>query len=472
MYFLRQPSRILSRALLGVVATLGLGACATARYAPQPLDSLEQSASYQSGSQGDVVVSVAVLTDQEAERHFGADLGASGLQALWVRVRNASPWRYWYVRNSTDPDLYSADEAALLVKADFRADDFETLRQYFRDESIRVLMEPGHITQGFIFVPHEEGGRYVEIRLARDAYESELAEVGGHDQRAGSQRSQIQELRFSFALTLPDGEFDYEVLDTTLTYAGQSLPDLDTAALRSALEELPCCVTNADGDSNGDPLNVVLVGEAQDVMNSLSRCGWSFTHRITPKTVARMVGAALHGEGYAVAPVSSLYTFGRKQDIALQRARANIAQRNHMRLWLAPFTHEGRSVWVGQISRDIGVKMTPKSPSLTTHIIDPAVDLTREYLLHSLLAEGFVERFGFAAGSVFAPQEDPAYNLTGDAYFSDGLRLVVMLSPQPVPYSEVRSLAWEQSDAPVAEGQTEGATRNVWPIGSEKFEGR
>ena len=173
-----------------------------------------------------------------------------------------------------------------------------------------------------------------------------------------------------------------------------------------------------------------------------------------------------------LSPVSSLYAFGRKQDIALQRARTNIAQRNHMRLWLAPFTYEGRSVWVGQISRDIGVKMTPKSPSLTTHIIDPEVDLTREYLLHSLLAEGFVERFGFAAGSVSATPEEPAYNLTGDSYFSDGLRLVVMLSPQPIPYSQVRGLAWEESDAPVAEGQTEAANRNVWPIGSEKFEGR
>ncbi len=472
MYFPHQRTRTLARTLIGVLATLALGACATSRYAPQPLDGLEQSASYQSGSQGDVAVAVAILTDEEAERHFGADLGAAGVQALWVRVRNASIGRYWYVRNSTDPDLYSADEAALLVKSDVSGEDFETLRQHFRDESIRVLMEPGHITQGFIFLPHEEGGRYVEIRLARDAYESELAEAGERDQGAGSQPSQFRELRFSFALTLPDGEFDYEMLDTTLTYAGQSLRDLDTAALRTALEELPCCVTNADGDSNGDPLNVVLVGEAEDVMNSLSRCGWSFTHRITPETVARMVGAALRGEGYPVAPVSSLYTFGRKQDIALQRARANIAQRNHMRLWLAPFTYEGRSVWVGQISRDIGVKMTPKSPSLTTHIIDPAVDLTREYLLHSLLAEGFVQRFGFAAGSVSAPQEDPAYNLTGDPYFSDGLRLVVMLSSQPIPYSQVRSLAWEQSDAPVAEGQTEAANRNVWPIGSEKFEER
>jgi len=68
--------------------------------------------------------------------------------------------------------------------------------------------------------------------------------------------------------------------------------------------------------------------------------------------------------------VSGLYVFGRKQDVALQRARRSISQRNHMRLWLAPFRVEGNSVWVGQVSRDIGVKVTPKSPTLTTHVID------------------------------------------------------------------------------------------------------
>jgi len=80
------------------------------------------------------------------------------------------------------------------------------------------------------------------------------------------------------------------------------------------------------------------------------------------------------------APVSSLYAFGRKQGIALQRGRSNISQRNHMRLWLAPFRCEGQPVWVGQVSRDIGVKLTRKSPTLTNARDDPVVDESREYL--------------------------------------------------------------------------------------------
>jgi hypothetical protein len=177
-----------------------------------------------------------------------------------------------------------------------------------------------------------------------------------------------------------------------------------------------------------------------------------------------MASAAIKREAYPVAPVSSLYLFGRKQDFALQRARRNIAQRNHMRMWLAPFTFEGKQVWVGQVSRDIGIKVTAKSPSLTTHIIDPNVDLAREYLLHSLLAEGFIKHFGFVAGSRAATRLSPASNLTDDPYFSDGVRLVVLLSAHPVPYEEVRNLRWEVSAAPMAEEQSEAAGHNLRPI--------
>ena len=36
-------------------------------------------------------------------------------------------------------------------------------------------------------------------------------------------------------------------------------------------------------------------------------------------------------------------------------------ERNHMRLWLAPIHYRGDDVYVGQISRDIGVKFSPKT---------------------------------------------------------------------------------------------------------------
>jgi hypothetical protein len=123
-----------------------------------------------------------------------------------------------------------------------------------------------------------------------------------------------------------------------------------------------------------------------------------------------------------------------------------------MRLWLAPFRSEGKAVWVGQVSRDIGVKVTSKSPTLTTHIIDPVVDESREYLLDSLLHRDAVARFAFVRGVGEASPDNPRLNLTDDPYFTDGLRLVVWLSKTPVPMEQTMDLDWNDSADPVSRG--------------------
>lgn len=447
--------RVAWHRILPLVSLLWLQACASTAFAPDPLTAPQDLRDVQTRTIGDVSVAVAILTDDQARQHFGADFRKHELQAIWIGVRNASDRRLWLIRTVLEPDFYSAEEAALLVESDVPRPDRAQLHQHFRDESIRALLLPGMFTEGYVYVPRVEGGRYVDIRLQADAFDA-----GQGLEQPAAQR----ELKFDFALPLPDGDFDYEKLEPAKTYAGQDLPDLGPEQFRAELERLPCCVGNSDGTAWGDPLNIALVGTASDVMLSLSRSGWSFTHRITFRSVRREIGAAVAGNPYAVAPVSSLYVFGRRQDVALQRARRSISQRNHLRLWLAPFRFEGRSVWVGQISRDIGIKATTKSPTLTTHVIDPQVDTTREYLLHNLIGHGFVDRFGFVAGAAAAPRTEPRYNLTGDPYFSDGMRLVVVLAPEPVAPDEVRNLMWERSAAPIAEGQSEAAQRHVRPL--------
>jgi hypothetical protein len=202
---------------------------------------------------------------------------------------------------------------------------------------------------------------------------------------------------------------------------------------------------------------VVIVGSGEDAVASLVESGWTFTEAITVDSIRRMVGAAIAHQSFYTAPVSSLYAFGRKQDIALPRGRATISQRNHMRLSLAPFRCEGSPVWIWQVSRDIGVKMTSKSPSLTTHIIDPVVDESREYLFHSLLQSEAVGRFAFVKGVGAATIDDPRRNLTGDPYFTDGMRLVVWLSREPVPSHDTEDLGWNDSADPVREGKGEEA---------------
>lgn len=381
-----------------------------------------------------VTVSACILPDEEGRRRYGVNLAKNGLQAIWLRIANRTPAENWMLTAYLDPDYFTADEAARLYRRSWAGVGFGGLQQRFRDLAMRSRLEPGKTYEGHVLVPRTEGGRFVEI----------TTNGNGHVRR------------FGLPLRTPDGHFDFERMQPESLQAGRQVPNLTRQQLRARLEELPATVTDVRGTGTGDPLNIVLVGAPSQVMAALSECRWSFTHRIDSTTVLRMIGAGLTGKPYLTAPVSSLYCFGRPQDLAFQRARSNLSQRNHMRLWQAPYTVEGRPVWVGQISRDIGIKLTRKSSTLTTHVIDPMVDEARQFLLESLLYRFRIESFGFIRASNPATREEPRMNLTGDPYITDGMRLVLFISREPVPAEAVRNLGWgKTSKGPVEFGQSQ-----------------
>jgi hypothetical protein len=348
---------------------------------------------------------------------------------------------YWLLPVAIDSDYYSADEAAFVTGAQLPKDRRDGNTAVFRANALPFFSKAGSTNEGYVYASHLRGGRFVDVRLT------------GH----------LHSVRMRFAVLLPTEGFDYEKSGLRERYAHvQELPDLTVPDLRVRLREMPCCTTNADGSGEGDPLNIALVGSGEETIAALTASGWSFTEAITADSVRRMVGAAIAEKSFLTAPVSALYAFGRKQDVALQRGRSTISQRNHMRLWLAPFRCEGQPVWVGQVSRDIGVKLTRKSPTLTTHVIDPVLDESREYLLHSLLHRDAVERFAFVKGVGAASPDKPRMSLTDDPYFTDGMRLVVWLSRTPVPSEQAVNLGWNESADPALEGK--GGSSLVPPL--------
>ncbi len=219
----------------------------------------------------------------------------------------------------------------------------------------------------------------------------------------------------------------YRLPQATELYAPQEIVDTDVEGLRRLLYQLPCCTTDAKGKERGDPLNLVLVGQASDVHYALARRGWHSVEKNYLQSAEKTLKSFLFGDRYPYSPVSPLYFFGRKQDYALQKARSNITQRNHLRLWLTPWTVKGKPVWVGQVSRDIGVHMTSKSPIFFTHKINPDVDEDRNYLMEDLILTEQVERIGYISGLGDSSAAHPRSNLTGDSYYTDGLRAVIFL---------------------------------------------
>jgi hypothetical protein len=124
--------------------------------------------------------------------------------------------------------------------------------------------------------------------------------------------------------------------------------------------------------------------------------------------------------------------------------RGTINERNHARFWLTPIRFRGKDVWIGQISRDIGVKFTLKSPTISTHVIDPDVDEARRYFAEDLAYSQSLSRVGYVKGVGEARYDAPRMNLVDDPWYSDGLRAVMFLEPRPRTLSEVEILDWEQ----------------------------
>ena len=130
--------------------------------------------------------------------------------------------------------------------------------------------------------------------------------------------------------------------------------------------------------------------------------------------------------------------------MAAQKARGTIHQRNHLRLWLTPLRFRGQQVWLGQISRDIGVKFTFKTPTFTTHVIDPDVDEARRYLLEDLAYSQALSRIGFIKGVGEVRKDEPRFNLVDDPYYTDGLRTVMFFEPRPRTLADLDFIGyWE-----------------------------
>lgn len=216
--------------------------------------------------------------------------------------------------------------------------------------------------------------------------------------------------------------------------------------LVKTLKNLPCCVTDKKGKKAGDPLNLVILGELDDLLEAFAISKWDETEALGFKSGLKMSDAFLFKRNYRYSPVSPLYYEGRSQDIAIQKARSTINERLHLRLWYTPMRFNGKPVWVGTISRDIGVYFTLKTWYLTTHKIDSNIDDSRDYVLQDLAAAGRLSRFGFVEGAGVSTRSKPSRNLTGDPYFSDGFRAVL-----------------EVSDANTA------LSAFNWPIGSSPF---
>ncbi len=369
-----------------------------------------------------ITVRVSVLTDDESGRYFGGSTAKADVQPVWMQVQNDNDHAVRYLPILTDPTYFGPQEVAQQLHGWFSSRTNDRIDEVFEAKAMPTYVAAHQTVSGFVYT-HQDGGlKFLNIGLLS---------AEGH-------------WLFRFVVPITGVQYAVESVDFSKLYPADQIAALNLEQLRSKLESLPCCVTNKEGNAHGDPLNLVIVGNGVDALFPFTGRGWRLNEPVDLGSSYRMAKAFLVRSQYDTAPVSPLYLFDRYQDVALEKARSTVSQRNHLRLWMAPFTIEGKKVWIGQISRDIGVKLTTKSWYLTTHRISPYVDQERDYLLQDLLLTGFVDRFGYVKGVGDSTPAHARSNLTDDPYYTDGLRLVVFLGPDPHPPLEVQLLDWER----------------------------
>ena len=371
---------------------------------PPPNDRLYTS------TERDLSVTTAVPSAEETKSIFGADLYRKNIQPVWVQVENRSDETLFLTPVSLDPAYYSARESASRIRADT---DAQRSAELERSGIKRLLVEPRSIQSGYIFTSVDEGTKSFNVDV-----------IGGGEPYL-----------MSFFVPVPGLKLDHYEVDIQGMYSEQEIVNVDLPQLVAQLESMPCCVRDAAGKDRGDPLNLVFIGETLDLYYAFLRAGWDETETIYSSSLLKTAASALTGGRYRYSPVSALYVFGRSQDVAMQRARSSIHERNHLRLWLTPLRLEGKPVWIGQISRDIGVHFTWRT--ITTHKIDPDVDETREFLLEDMAYSQSLEKFGYVGGVGPAPYDRPRGNLTGDPYFTDGWRLVMWVAEEQRSISDI-----------------------------------
>jgi len=414
-----------SRRILVALCMFSIGGCASVEETtPETADSYLDRA--QTQTKGPIRVTASVPSAKETQGLFGAPLYQSNVQPVWLEVENKGAVNVRFLPVGLDPLYYSPIEAAYLSEAGKQGESkIVRARRFHSDGMGIVTVPPGETHAGFVFTSLDEGTKAFNVDLVSDQNEAYF---------------------FTFFIPVPGLQIDHQNVDWENLYAADEWLDFDQAApLIEALESFACCVTDKKEQDQGDPLNLVVIGELDDVYYAFLRAGWDETETIYGGSLQKTLGSFFSGGEYRYSPVSGLYVFGRPQDVAFQKARSNIHERNHLRLWLSPVRYQGVPVFVGQISRDIGVRLSKRT--ITTHEIDPDVDETREFLLENLAYSQSLAAMAYVGGVGAADIDAPRRNLTESPYFTDGYRVVLWVTATPTSIADIKVVEWRDPSA-------------------------
>jgi len=349
--------------------------------------------------------SAAVVGDQEAKQIFGIDLTRKKIQAVWVEIENNSDQPILLLPTAIDPEYITPLEVAFAYHKAFSADANSALDEHLLNLNfpIRNLIKPGLRASGYIFTNSIKGMKVIDIDLLGDNFSQ----------------------NFTFFAPNPDNMANSQAIINRMETMSSAvkLQKLESeAALREALEQLPCCVSNESKGPSIEPINVVIIGAIEDWTTAFLRRGYRY-QQLNPR-----------------------YAFGRVQDVSGKKlSRVYIkGQEIYIRLWQTPIRYQGKPVWVGQTSSRLGGRFANTAPAEVTLPINPRVDEARDALTQDLAYSQALIKMGFIRGSGSAQSTQTEASLKDYQYTTDGLRVVLVFAERPSSLEEIDFFNWER----------------------------
>jgi hypothetical protein len=144
-------------------------------------------------------------------------------------------------------------------------------------------------------------------------------------------------------------------------------------------------VTHTSNNIPGDPLNIALIGTEEDLKKYMLAAKWYPADPLTLRSCLGIAGATVLRRSYDDAPVSNLFLWGHKQDLAFEQPAGNDPRkRHHVRFWRSENVDEqGRPLWAGAATFDERVGFSHTTGQITHHIA-AEVDVERDHLLRDL----------------------------------------------------------------------------------------
>ncbi len=139
----------------------------------------------------------------------------------------------------------------------------------------------------------------------------------------------------------------------------------------------------------GDPVNVAAIGTKKNLIMAMTNAGWCIAEELNWKTTIKMTKSSILKKSYKTAPVSSLFLFGKRQDITFQiEVAGNPHARHHVRFWKTPknwWLPGGHDTdWLGAATYDRRVGLSFFTGQFT-HKIEENVDIERDFVVESVL---------------------------------------------------------------------------------------